>query len=75
LDDITAEKEYRADIITHTIILWGICNSLGTEEAIMYLREMLNKGIFPNIATWNVLVRGFFSKLGHMGPIRILGTR
>ncbi|WJX10474.1 hypothetical protein P8452_01192 [Trifolium repens] len=72
LDNITAEKEFCADIITHTIVLWGICNWLGTEEAIVYLHEMLKKGIFPNIATWNVLVRGFFSNLGHIGPIRIL---
>ena len=72
LERITAGKELCPDIIAHTSLLWGICNSLGIEEAIVYLNKMLNKGIFPNIATWDVLVRGFFKKLGHMGPIRIL---
>ncbi|MED6191821.1 hypothetical protein PIB30_004032 [Stylosanthes scabra] len=73
LDKYTVEKEMYPDIIAHTCILWGICNWLGIEEAIVYLQnKMLNKGIFPNVGTWNVLVRGFFNNLGHTGPTRIL---
>ncbi|KAL2347886.1 hypothetical protein Fmac_001886 [Flemingia macrophylla] len=72
LDKITERKEICPDIIAHTGLLWGICNWLSIEEAIVYLNKMLNNGIFPNIATWDVLVRGLFNNLGHMGPIRIL---
>ncbi|KAL9324812.1 hypothetical protein ACSQ67_005457 [Phaseolus vulgaris] len=72
LDRITAGKEFCSDIIAHTSLLWGICNWLGIEEAVVYLNKMINRGISPNIVTWNVLVRGFFNKLGHIGPIRIL---
>ncbi|KAG5073493.1 hypothetical protein JHK84_054724 [Glycine max] len=58
LERITAGKELCPDIIAHTSLLWGICNSLGIEEAIVYLNKMLNKGIFPNIATWD----GYFQQ-------------
>ncbi|QHO43362.1 Pentatricopeptide repeat-containing protein [Arachis hypogaea] len=63
LDKYTEEKELYPDIISHTCILWGICNWLGTEEAIVYLHnKMLSKGIFPNVATWDVLIRDASTK-------------
>ncbi|XLS94520.1 hypothetical protein HN51_070528, partial [Arachis hypogaea] len=67
LDKYIEEKELYQDIISHTYILWGICNWLGTEEVIVYLHnKMLSKGIFSNVSTWDVLIRGFFNNLGHM---------
>lgn len=71
-DKLTEEKEWHPDIVAYTSLLCGICNSLGIEEAIVYLHKMTTEGIFPNIATWNVLVHCFFNNLGHVGPIRIL---
>jgi pentatricopeptide repeat protein len=71
-DRNSAVEGWHPDIIAYTTLLWGISNWIGVEEAIFYLQRMVNEGIFPNITTWNVLVRCFFSNLGHMGPIHIL---
>ncbi|KAL6186099.1 hypothetical protein ACLB2K_042221 [Fragaria x ananassa] len=67
-----AVKEWCPDVITYTSLLWGICSSVGLDEAMVYLHKMISEGISPNIGTWNVLVQCFFSSLGHLGPIYIL---
>ncbi|KAJ0094008.1 hypothetical protein Patl1_24831 [Pistacia atlantica] len=72
LDRIRARGEWNPDIISYNSILWGICNWIGLEEAFHFLQKMLNEGFRPNNATWNVLVRCFFSNLGHLGPVYVL---
>ncbi|KAJ9154635.1 hypothetical protein P3X46_027953 [Hevea brasiliensis] len=72
VDRVSAGGERKPDIIAYTNLLWGICNQIGVEEAFMYLGKMLSKGICPSVAIWNVLVRGLFHSLGHLGPIYIL---
>ncbi|KAK2644079.1 hypothetical protein Ddye_019274 [Dipteronia dyeriana] len=71
-DRSRASGEWCPDIISYTNLLWGICNWIGIEDALLYLQKMLNEGICPNIATWNVSVRCLFNNLGHLGPIYIL---
>ncbi|KAG5237135.1 pentatricopeptide repeat-containing protein [Salix suchowensis] len=72
VDKLSNKGEGYPDVFTYTSLLWGACNWIGVDEAIFYLDKMINEGICPNRATWNALVRGLFSKLGHLGPIHIV---
>jgi pentatricopeptide repeat protein len=72
VDRLTNKGEGYPDVFTYTSLLWGVCNWIGVDEAVVHLDKMINEGICPNRATWNALVRGLFSKLGHLGPIHIV---
>ncbi|PRQ39511.1 putative tetratricopeptide-like helical domain-containing protein [Rosa chinensis] len=47
-----AAKEWCPDVIAYTSLLSVICNSVGLDQAMVYLDKMIREGIYPNIGTW-----------------------
>ena len=60
------------NIVVYTILMAELCNQHRLEDAMVYLLKMLYEGIYPNTATWNVLVRGAFRNLGCIETIDLI---
>jgi pentatricopeptide repeat protein len=60
------------NIIAYTSLVSGLCNQHRLDDAMVYLLKMLNEGIYPNEATWNVLVRGLSTLVGGIGPMHLI---
>ncbi|KAF8111436.1 hypothetical protein N665_0076s0406 [Sinapis alba] len=51
---------FRADVVTYNVIVNGWCLIKRTPKALEVLKEMVERGINPNLTTYNTMLKGFF---------------
>ena len=54
------EKGCSPDVFSYTILINGYCKIKKIDEAMHLFHEMSNKGMIPNVVTYNNLIIGFF---------------
>lgn len=51
---------FSADTVTYNVIVNGWCLIKRTPKALEVLKEMVERGISPNLTTYNTMLKGFF---------------
>lgn len=51
---------FSVDTVTYNVILNGWCLIKRTPKALEVLKEMVERGINPNLTTYNTMLKGFF---------------
>ncbi|CAN1785186.1 Pentatricopeptide repeat-containing protein At1g74900, mitochondrial [Linum perenne] len=52
--------KFRADCVSYNTIVNGWCLIKRTGKALEVMKEMVDRGLTPNLTTYNTLVRGYF---------------
>ncbi|EOY20581.1 Pentatricopeptide repeat superfamily protein isoform 1 [Theobroma cacao] len=52
--------KFKADVISYNIIANGWCLIKRTNMALETLKEMVEKGLTPNLTTYNIMLKGYF---------------
>ncbi|CAN0866512.1 Pentatricopeptide repeat-containing protein At1g74900, mitochondrial [Linum grandiflorum] len=52
--------KFKADCVSYNIIVNGWCLIKRTGKAVEVMKEMVDRGVSPNLTTYNTLVRGYF---------------
>lgn len=53
-------RKFRADMISYNILADGYCIIKRTPKALEILKEMVERGLEPNVMTYNIILKGFF---------------
>ncbi|KAJ0255823.1 Pentatricopeptide repeat-containing protein [Hirschfeldia incana] len=51
---------FSADVVTYNVIVNGWCLIKRTPKGLEVLKEMVERGISPNLTTYNTMLKGFF---------------
>ncbi|KAI9174681.1 hypothetical protein LWI28_021162 [Acer negundo] len=52
--------KFKADVVTYNVIANGWCLIKRTNKALEILKEMVERGIDPNLTTYNIILKGYF---------------
>ncbi|KAE8663325.1 Pentatricopeptide repeat-containing protein [Hibiscus syriacus] len=51
---------FQADVISYNIIANGWCSIKRTNKGLETFKEMMEKGLSPNLTTYNIILKGYF---------------
>ncbi|GLT95462.1 hypothetical protein SLE2022_131430 [Rubroshorea leprosula] len=52
--------KFKADVVSYNIIANGWCLIKRTPKALEVLKEMVERGLSPNLTTYNIILKGYF---------------
>ncbi|KAL9434290.1 hypothetical protein AB3S75_029008 [Citrus x aurantiifolia] len=52
--------KFKADVISYNVIANGWCLVKRTNKALEVLKEMVDRGLNPNLTTYNIVLKGYF---------------
>ncbi|KAL3528297.1 hypothetical protein ACH5RR_007619 [Cinchona calisaya] len=52
--------KFRADMVSYNIVANGFCLIKRTPKALEILKQMVERGLDPNVMTYNIILKGFF---------------
>ncbi|KAJ4712253.1 putative Pentatricopeptide repeat-containing protein [Melia azedarach] len=52
--------KFKADVVSYNVIANGWCLMKRTNKALEVLKEMVDRGLDPNLTTYNLILKGYF---------------